>query len=77
MPGQLHEHRAVCLHLEKHHGSQREVTFTTKEHLLFMDVEGRCRGCEHECGPVKVVGAMGSRGAWRIKPLTEPVDGTT
>lgn len=70
----LRTHRATCRHLETTHSSHREICFDTKEKKLIKGTEGRCKGCEHECGAVRVIGARGAIGAWRIEPINEPSD---
>lgn len=70
----LHDHVGTCRHLERQHWSSREIRFKTKEKGLFKGTEGRCTGCEHECGAVRVIGSRGRVGAWRIEPVNEPVD---
>lgn len=69
----VHEHGATCRHLETTHSSHRELRFTTKEKKLYRGSEGMCKGCEHECGAIRVIGARGRFGAWRIAPVKEPI----
>lgn len=71
---ELHEHTGVCMHLSEVHSSRRKIRFTTKDAGLERGTRGKCVACDHHCGWVEVVGGLGARGAWRIKPEAAPTD---